>query len=95
MQYESVEYKDVLLKQKLIFVFFQCDRCLPLYNDKPFHSGDQVHAYNCKPCQCYSHAVSCHYDVTLDPFPNEYDRGGGGICDNCQHNTTGNLQAIT
>ncbi|KYO43601.1 usherin isoform J [Alligator mississippiensis] len=67
----------------------QCDRCLPLYNDKPFHSGDQVHAYNCKPCQCYSHAVSCHYDVTLDPFPNEYDRGGGGICDNCQHNTTG------
>uniref|UniRef100_A0A8V0YV93 Usherin n=2 Tax=Gallus gallus TaxID=9031 RepID=A0A8V0YV93_CHICK len=66
-----------------------CDRCLPLYNDKPFRPGDQVHAYNCKPCQCYSHAVSCHYDLEMDPFPQEYYRGSGGVCDNCQHNTTG------
>ncbi|KAL7987368.1 hypothetical protein Chor_006287 [Crotalus horridus] len=67
----------------------QCDRCQPLYNDKPFHPGDQVHAYNCKPCQCFSHAVSCHYNRTIDYFPNEYYRGGGGVCDNCQHNTSG------
>ncbi|KAK9412017.1 usherin-like [Crotalus adamanteus] len=66
-----------------------CDRCQPLYNDKPFHPGDQVHAYNCKPCQCFSHAVSCHYNRTIDYFPNEYYRGGGGVCDNCQHNTSG------
>ncbi|NXO10183.1 USH2A protein, partial [Oriolus oriolus] len=66
-----------------------CDRCLPLYNDKPFRPGDQVHAYNCKPCQCYSHAESCHYDLAMDPFPQEHHRGGGGVCDNCQHNTAG------
>uniref|UniRef100_F6UDP9 Usherin n=1 Tax=Monodelphis domestica TaxID=13616 RepID=F6UDP9_MONDO len=66
-----------------------CDRCLPLYNDKPFHQGDQVHAFNCKPCQCNNHSRSCHYDKTMDPFPAEYYRGGGGVCDNCQHNTTG------
>ncbi|XP_053139313.1 usherin [Hemicordylus capensis] len=66
-----------------------CDHCWPLYNDKPFHPGDQVHAYNCKPCQCYGHAVSCHYNRTMDSFPNEHYRGGGGVCDNCQHNTTG------
>ncbi|XP_065600248.1 usherin [Cyrtonyx montezumae] len=66
-----------------------CDRCLPLYNDKPFRPGDQVHAYNCKPCQCYNHAVSCHYDFAVDPFPQEYYRGSGGVCDYCQHNTTG------
>ncbi|XP_055581897.1 usherin [Falco cherrug] len=66
-----------------------CDRCLPLYNDKPFRPGDQVHAYNCKPCQCYSHAVSCHYDLAMDPFPQEHYRGSGGVCDNCQHNTAG------
>ncbi|NXL36266.1 USH2A protein, partial [Glaucidium brasilianum] len=66
-----------------------CDRCLPLYNDKPFRPGDQVHAYNCKPCQCYSHAVSCHYDFAMDPFPQEHYRGSGGVCDNCQHNTAG------
>uniref|UniRef100_A0A8B9CDD6 Usherin n=1 Tax=Anser brachyrhynchus TaxID=132585 RepID=A0A8B9CDD6_9AVES len=66
-----------------------CDHCLPLYNDKPFHPGDQVHAYNCKPCQCYGHAESCHYDLAIDPFPQEYYRGSGGVCDNCQHNTAG------
>ncbi|KAM6459617.1 usherin [Liasis olivaceus] len=66
-----------------------CDRCQPLYNDKPFHPGDQVHAYNCKPCQCFGHAISCHYNRTMDYFPNEYYRGSGGVCDNCQHNTSG------
>ncbi|KAJ7402273.1 hypothetical protein BTVI_87954 [Pitangus sulphuratus] len=71
------------------YSYYKCDRCLPLYNDKPFRPGDQVHAYNCKLCQCYSHAVSCHYDLAMDPFPQEHYRGGGGVCDNCQHNTAG------
>ncbi|XP_006890633.1 PREDICTED: usherin [Elephantulus edwardii] len=66
-----------------------CDRCLPLYNDKPFHQGDQVHTFNCKPCQCNNHTRSCHYDIAVDPFPSEHYRGGGGVCDNCEHNTTG------
>ncbi|KAI1240568.1 hypothetical protein IHE44_0008996 [Lamprotornis superbus] len=66
-----------------------CDHCLPLYNDKPFRPGDQVHAHNCKPCQCYGHAESCHYDLAMDPFPQEHHRGGGGVCDNCQHSTAG------
>uniref|UniRef100_G3SP58 Usherin n=1 Tax=Loxodonta africana TaxID=9785 RepID=G3SP58_LOXAF len=68
---------------------FHCDRCLPLYNDKPFRQGDQVHAFNCKPCQCNSHSRSCHYDISVDPFPAEHRRGGGGVCDDCEHNTTG------
>ncbi|KAM5300669.1 usherin [Glossophaga mutica] len=67
----------------------QCDRCLPLYNDKPFRPGDQVHAFNCKPCQCNGHSRSCHYDRSADPFPAEHHRGGGGVCDDCEHNTTG------
>ncbi|KAM9212500.1 usherin [Dugong dugon] len=66
-----------------------CDRCLPLYNDKPFHQGDQVHTFNCKPCQCNSHSRSCHYEISVDPFPAEHLRGGGGVCDDCEHNTTG------
>ncbi|XP_058131204.1 usherin [Dasypus novemcinctus] len=66
-----------------------CDRCLPLYNDKPFRQGDQVHAFNCKPCECNSHSRSCHYDITVDPFPFEHRRGSGGVCDDCEHNTTG------
>ncbi|XP_028616049.1 usherin isoform X2 [Grammomys surdaster] len=67
----------------------QCDRCSPLYNDKPFRSGDNAHAFNCKPCQCHGHASSCHYDASMDPFPLEHNRGGGGVCDDCQHHTTG------
>ncbi|CAH2254292.1 usherin [Pelobates cultripes] len=67
----------------------KCDQCLPLYNNKQFRQGDQVNAFNCKPCQCYNHSFSCHYNVSLDPYPNDHDRGGGGVCDNCLHNTAG------
>ncbi|XP_077341211.1 usherin [Lithobates pipiens] len=66
-----------------------CDRCLPLFNDKPFRQGDHVNAFNCRPCQCYNHSSSCHYDATADPYPHDHGRGGGGVCENCLHNTTG------
>ncbi|KAM9109657.1 usherin isoform 1-T1 [Megaptera novaeangliae] len=66
-----------------------CDHCLPLYNDKPFRQSDQVHTFNCKPCECNSHSRSCHYNISVDPFPFEHHRGGGGVCDDCEHNTTG------
>ena len=71
-------------------LLFQCDHCLPLYNDKPFQQGDQVNAFNCKPCQCNNHSRSCHYNISVDPFPFEHHRGGGGVCEDCEHNTTGN-----
>ncbi|XP_065144388.2 usherin [Paramisgurnus dabryanus] len=66
-----------------------CERCSSLFNDKPFKAGDQIQAYNCRPCQCYGHASSCHYNASLDPYPDDHFRGGGGVCDNCTHNTTG------
>nr|XP_009291422.1 usherin [Danio rerio] len=66
-----------------------CERCIPLFNDKPFRPGDQIQAFNCRPCQCYGHASSCHYNSSLDPHPGEHFRGGGGVCDDCTHNTTG------
>ncbi|KAA8595474.1 hypothetical protein FQN60_010765 [Etheostoma spectabile] len=66
-----------------------CQRCAPLYNDKPFRSGDQLQPMNCRSCQCHGHALSCHYDVGADEQPDEHYRGGGGVCDNCIHNTTG------
>ncbi|CAJ1048931.1 LOW QUALITY PROTEIN: usherin [Xyrichtys novacula] len=66
-----------------------CQRCAPLYNDKPFRAGDQLQPMNCRPCQCHGHALSCHYNVDADDQPDEHYRGGGGICDSCMHNTTG------
>uniref|UniRef100_A0A3B3TET0 Laminin, gamma 3 n=1 Tax=Paramormyrops kingsleyae TaxID=1676925 RepID=A0A3B3TET0_9TELE len=68
-----------------------CERCKPLFNDKPFRRGNQFQAYNCRPCQCHGHADSCHYDSTLDPVPGEHFRAGGGVCNSCQHNTTGTV----
>ncbi|XP_070688414.1 usherin [Pempheris klunzingeri] len=66
-----------------------CHQCAPLYNDKPFRSGDQLQPMNCRSCQCHGHALSCHYDVGADDQPDEHYRGGGGVCDSCMHNTTG------
>ncbi|XP_071996224.1 usherin isoform X2 [Engystomops pustulosus] len=67
----------------------KCDRCAPLYNDKPFRQGDHVHAYGCVPCRCHNHSSSCHYDASVDPHPDDHHRGGGGVCDDCSHNTAG------
>nr|XP_057944950.1 usherin isoform X3 [Doryrhamphus excisus] len=66
-----------------------CQHCAPLYNDKPFRLGDQLQPMNCRPCQCHGHADSCHYDAQMDDQPTEQYLGGGGVCDNCMHNTTG------
>nr|XP_004672060.2 usherin [Jaculus jaculus] len=66
-----------------------CDRCLPLYNDKPFRRGHPGHTFHCKPCQCHGHSRSCHYNSSVDPFPEEHLQGGGGVCEECQHHTTG------
>ena len=68
---------------------FQCEQCQPLYNDKPFRRGNQLDPYNCRPCECYHHAMECVYNETLDMFPDDHYSGGGGVCINCQHNTEG------
>ncbi|XP_077569166.1 usherin [Stigmatopora nigra] len=66
-----------------------CQRCAPLFNDKPFRPGDQLQPMNCRPCQCHGHANSCHYDAQADDQPTKQYLGGGGVCDNCTHNTMG------
>ncbi len=43
--------------------------------------------YPCKLCDCNNHASSCHYNASIDPFPESYDLGGGGVCDDCHDNT--------
>lgn len=79
---------------QFVIVFRQCQRCAALYNDKPFRSGDQLQPMNCRPCQCHGHALSCHYDVTADDQPDEHYRGGGGVCDDCGNNTTGEVLQV-
>lgn len=73
----------------LIVIFFQCHRCKPLYNNKPFLRGDRDNANPCIKCECNDHANSCIYNQTLDTNPSSRTLGGGGVCIDCQHNTTG------
>ena len=74
-----------------VAIFFpcQCNRCKPLYNDKPFRRGDSDDSYPCVKCECNNHANSCVYNQTLDTSPDSRTQGGGGVCIDCQHNTTG------
>ena len=53
--------------------------------------GTHTEAFNCKPCQCYSHADSCVYDAAVDDIPDSYTLGSGGMCVNCEHHTTGRM----
>jgi len=66
-----------------------CNRCLPLYNNKPFQRGNIGNPFPCIKCECNEHADSCVYNQFLDSHPSSRTLGGGGVCVNCQHNTTG------
>ena len=72
-----------------VTVLLQCNRCQPLYNNKPFQRGNIGNAFPCIKCECNEHADSCVYNQTLDRNPSSRTLGGGGVCVNCQHNTTG------
>ena len=72
-----------------VTVLLQCNRCQPLYNNKPFQRGNIGNAFPCIKCECNEHADSCVYNQTLDSDPSSRTLGGGGVCVNCQHNTTG------
>ena len=69
------------------FSQLQCEECSPLYNDKPWRAGTFELGYPCKACSCNNHATACHYNKSIDEFPDSYDLGGGGVCDDCQDNT--------
>ncbi|VVC37186.1 Hypothetical protein CINCED_3A012310 [Cinara cedri] len=67
----------------------RCDRCCPLYNQRPWKSGPVI----CEKCQCHGHATECQYDPIVDEEKSSLDiygtYSGGGICINCSKHTTG------
>ncbi|GFU33502.1 laminin subunit alpha-1 [Nephila pilipes] len=70
-----------------------CDRCCPLYNQKPWNRGTSDNAGICEKCECYGHSDQCHYEqVVADKRLSINTVGkyeGGGVCDKCKHRTTG------
>ncbi|XP_004083319.1 netrin-4 [Oryzias latipes] len=64
-----------------------CERCAPLYNDRPWQPADGLTGapHECRKCKCNGHAQSCRFDWTAW---RESGQRSGGICD-CLHNTEG------
>jgi len=48
-------------------------------------------------CNCFGHADTCFYDEAVSSYTPSLNaagvRSGGGVCMDCQHNTTGNSPA--
>ncbi|XP_054624127.1 netrin-4 [Dunckerocampus dactyliophorus] len=64
-----------------------CERCAPLYNDRPWQPADGLTGapHECRRCKCNGHAHSCHFDWSAW---RESGQRSGGVCD-CLHNTEG------
>uniref|UniRef100_A0A3Q3ANE1 Netrin 4 n=1 Tax=Kryptolebias marmoratus TaxID=37003 RepID=A0A3Q3ANE1_KRYMA len=64
-----------------------CERCAPLYNDRPWQPADGLTGapHECRKCKCNGHAQSCRFDWTAW---RESGQRSGGVCD-CLHNTEG------
>lgn len=59
-----------------------CERCLPMYNNRPYQVGTAVSGNACEVCNCNNHQSengSCQYNAVL----------GYGVCDVCVDNTHG------
>ncbi|XP_075995983.1 netrin-4-like [Genypterus blacodes] len=65
-----------------------CERCAPLYNDRPWQAANGITGtpHECQKCKCHGRARSCHFSRGLWLATG---RRSGGVCDDCQHNTEG------
>ncbi|XP_076315805.1 laminin subunit alpha-like [Tachypleus tridentatus] len=71
----------------------QCEKCCPGFVQKKWRRA-LVHNPNaCEPCNCFGHARECVYDENIEKLGLSLDihgnYEGGGVCQNCEHNTEG------
>jgi len=71
-----------------------CDRCCPLFNQRPWRAGTANDAGQCEQCQCFGHSRQCRYDPLVDRLSTSLNINnvygyGGGVCINCTGQTTG------
>ncbi|XP_049885179.1 laminin subunit alpha [Pectinophora gossypiella] len=71
----------------------QCAQCCPGFEQKKWRISQNWNRFECEPCNCHNHTTECIYDPEVDEKRLSLDiRGryeGGGVCQNCQHNTEG------
>jgi laminin, alpha 3/5 len=72
----------------------QCQTCCPGFVQKQWKPSREGDDFECEPCQCYGHSDECIYDEEVDKnflsIDVHGDYKGGGVCQNCRHNTHGN-----
>uniref|UniRef100_A0A0P4VVW3 Laminin subunit alpha n=1 Tax=Scylla olivacea TaxID=85551 RepID=A0A0P4VVW3_SCYOL len=71
----------------------QCESCCPGFIQKKWRQASYQDNFVCEPCNCHGHTDECIYSeevnaqmLSLDIYGNFE---GGGVCQNCRHNTAG------
>ncbi|KAH0550044.1 laminin subunit alpha [Cotesia glomerata] len=71
----------------------QCASCLPGFQQKKWQISTAFKKFTCEPCNCFGHSTECIYDSEVDEKHLSLDihgvYEGGGVCQNCAHNTQG------
>jgi laminin, alpha 1/2 len=70
-----------------------CEKCCPMYNQRPYKVGTPQQDNRCEKCQCFGHATSCRYSADIDARNLSRNvkgkMSGGGVCVDCANFTTG------
>ncbi|EGI60824.1 PREDICTED: laminin subunit alpha [Acromyrmex echinatior] len=71
----------------------QCATCCKGFEQKKWRQSTASQKFICEPCNCFGHSDECIYDPNIDEKHLSLDihgnYEGGGICQNCKHNTEG------
>ncbi|KAJ8973563.1 hypothetical protein NQ317_009587 [Molorchus minor] len=71
----------------------KCDTCCPGFEQKAWRQSKHNDPFRCEACNCHDHSRECTYDEEVDRQHLSLDihgkYQGGGVCQNCQHNTEG------
>ncbi|XP_046433556.1 laminin subunit alpha [Neodiprion fabricii] len=71
----------------------QCASCCKGFEQKKWRISTASKKFICEPCNCFGHTDECQYDPQIDEqhlsldIHGKYE--GGGVCQNCKHNTEG------
>ncbi|XP_031783644.1 laminin subunit alpha [Nasonia vitripennis] len=71
----------------------QCSTCCKGFEQKKWRPSTYSRKFVCEPCNCFGHSSECKYDQEIDDKHLSLDihgnYEGGGVCQNCKHNTEG------
>ncbi|XP_071477998.1 LOW QUALITY PROTEIN: laminin subunit alpha-5-like, partial [Diadema antillarum] len=71
----------------------ECNECCPGFVQKAWRPSTYSNPFECEPCNCFGHSNECVYDAGVAERMESMDISGnmegGGVCQNCQHNTMG------